>query len=172
MKNVKLSDLSEMDKHALFIEGTAQSLIEGGCLDGPPSSITPKGIGVYDQLMASGWKPERNTLRGLLGESRVAPEDLEVTTDLFMKWAEEVGAPGPARIAGQIMNEAAGWIASAAMSCHEAMRGYWDRSDDGFEAMRVGLERALRLLGYPTPDYAERDREEREKCEQREGELT
>ena len=59
----------------------------------------------------------------------------------------------------EILDEVADQITSTAMCCHEALREYWERNDEGFEAMRNGLENALRVLGYPMPDYAERDRE-------------
>ena len=51
-------------------------------------------------------------------------------------------------------------ITLTALCCHEALQGYWDRNDEGFKAMKNGLERALTLLGYPMPDYAKRDEEE------------
>jgi hypothetical protein len=59
----------------------------------------------------------------------------------------------------RVLDEVATEIARTAMCCHEALQGYWDRSDEGFEAMRDGLEKALRVLGYPMPNYAERDQE-------------
>ena len=67
------------------------------------------------------------------------------------------GKPSPAE--RYILDNIAEAITLTAMSCHEALRGYWERNDEGFEAMRDSLERALRLLGHPMPDYAARDRE-------------
>ena len=61
-----------------------------------------------------------------------------------------------------LLDEEADEVRLTAMCCHEALRGYWNRSDEGFEAMQNGLEKALRVLGYPMPDYDERDREAEE----------
>jgi hypothetical protein len=58
-----------------------------------------------------------------------------------------------------VLDEVADEIRRTAICCHEALRDYWERNDEGFEAMRDGLERVLRLLGYPMPDYDRRDRE-------------
>ncbi len=81
-------NMSEMQKHIIFVEGAGQALVERGYLEGPVS-ITPRGIGVYDQLMASGWMPQRNTVRRLLEDKGVPTEHLDITTALFMRWAEE-----------------------------------------------------------------------------------
>ncbi len=59
----------------------------------------------------------------------------------------------------KVLDKVADEITRTALCCHEALQDYWDRSDEGFEAMRHGLERALQLLGYPVPDYAQRDQE-------------
>ena len=78
----------EMAKHIVFVESAGDALIERGLLQGPVS-ITPKGIAAYDQLMASGWKPQRQIVHCLLRDKGVPEAQLEMTTDLFMRMAEK-----------------------------------------------------------------------------------
>ncbi len=73
------------------------------------------------------------------------------------EWPTETKHPSPAD--EDVLGNVAEAITLTAISCHEALRGYWERNDEGFEAMRDSLERALGLLGYPMPDYVARDRE-------------
>lgn len=78
--------------------------------------------------------------------------------------ARGVAKPGPHRAEpnheDDVRAKVAHEITLTALCCHEALQGYWDRNDEGFKAMKNGLERALTLLGYPMPDYAKRDEEE------------
>ena len=46
-------------------------------------------------------------------------------------------------------------LTSIAKSCDEAIRDMWDRSDDGFCALRRAAEEGLTILGCPLPDYDE-----------------
>ena len=80
--------MEEMTKHVVFVEGAGEALIQRGVLQGPVS-ITPKGIAAYDQLMASGWKPQHQIVRSLLRDKGVPEAQLEMTTDLFMRMAEQ-----------------------------------------------------------------------------------
>jgi len=77
----------DIRKHILFVEGAGQSLVKAGLLQGPVSML-PKGIAAYDQLMASGWKPQRHAVRRLLQDKGVPEAQLEMTVALFMKVAE------------------------------------------------------------------------------------
>jgi len=54
----------------------------------------------------------------------------------------------------EILEQVVETISCTAICCHEALHDYWDRSDEGFQYMQEDLERALRLLGQPLPDYA------------------
>ncbi len=54
----------------------------------------------------------------------------------------------------EILEQVVETISSTAICCYEALHDYWDRSDEGFEFMQEDLEKALRLLGQPLPDYA------------------
>lgn len=40
-------------------------------------------------------------------------------------------------------------------SCHEALTGDWDKSDDGFEAMMYSIEELAEKLKIKLPDYDE-----------------
>lgn len=83
-------ETTELTKHILYVEGAGQSLIKAGLLQGPVS-ILPKGIAAYDQLMASGWKPQSHIVRRLLQDKGVPEPQLEATTALFMRMAEHPG---------------------------------------------------------------------------------
>ena len=72
-----------LEKHMLWLQGTAERLVARGLLDAPVS-ITPKGIAAYDQLVASGWKPAPKLVRRLLREQGVPPEQLDGVTGLFL----------------------------------------------------------------------------------------
>lgn len=71
----------------LFVEGAGQALIEKGYLQGPVS-ITAKGIGEYDQLLASGWRPQRDIVRRVLQDKGVPAGHLELVTELIMQVTE------------------------------------------------------------------------------------
>ncbi len=80
--------LEDLRRHMLFVEGAGQALAAKGLLNGS-ASITPKGIAAYDQLMASGWRPNRTIARRLLKEDKGVPTtQLEMMTDLIMSVAE------------------------------------------------------------------------------------
>jgi hypothetical protein len=77
-------NLENLRNHIVFVEGAGQALAAKGYMDGP-ISITPKGIAAYDQLMASGWKPNREIVRRLLKDDKGVPTaHLDMMTDLIM----------------------------------------------------------------------------------------
>ena len=65
-------------------------------------------------------------------------------------------------------NDVADILRRQALSCYEALQGYWDYSQhpEEFESMLEGCERALRLMGEAMPDYTARDAEEQAKNEE------
>jgi hypothetical protein len=82
-------NLEDLRNHIVFVEGAGQALAAKGYMDGP-ISITPKGIAAYDQLMASGWKPNHEIVRRLLRDDKGVPTDqLDVMTDLIMSVVDE-----------------------------------------------------------------------------------
>ena len=42
---------------------------------------------------------------------------------------------------------------NTATSCHDAVAGAWDKSDDGFDALKKAAEEGLEILHAPTPEY-------------------
>lgn len=44
-------------------------------------------------------------------------------------------------------------LRNTATSCHDACTGAWDKSDEGFDAMKMAAEEGLAILGVPAPDY-------------------
>jgi hypothetical protein len=50
-------------------------------------------------------------------------------------------------------------LRSTATSCHDACTGDWDKSDDGFDALKRAAEEGLTILGAPLPDYGELEEE-------------
>jgi hypothetical protein len=84
----------DLRKHILFVEGAGQALAAKGFLNGS-ASITPKGIAAYDQLMASGWRPNRTIVRRLLKDDKGVPTtQLEMMTDLIMSVARSTEKEG------------------------------------------------------------------------------
>jgi len=82
-----------MTKHILFVEGAGQTLIERGWMKGPVS-IAPAGIAAYDQLMASGWRPQREAVRRILEWDKGVPAaKSEELTQLFMKFVAKEFSP-------------------------------------------------------------------------------
>lgn len=73
----------ELHHYLLWLEGAAHSLVASGHLDAPVV-LTPEGITVYDQLVASGWRPQRGVVRSLLRTKGIEVARLDETTDLFM----------------------------------------------------------------------------------------
>jgi hypothetical protein len=77
-------NLEDLGKHILFVEGAGQALSADGDLRGP-TSITPKRIAAYDQLLASAWRPDRRIVRRLLRDDKGVPAaQLDLMTDLIM----------------------------------------------------------------------------------------
>ncbi len=74
----------EIVNHMIYVEGRGQALIAEGLMSGPVS-ITPKGIAIYDQLMASGWKPQREIIRRMLQDRGMAENDLDKAVALFLQ---------------------------------------------------------------------------------------
>ena len=42
---------------------------------------------------------------------------------------------------------------NTATSCHDAVAGAWDKSDEGFDALKKAAEEGLEILHAPTPEY-------------------
>lgn len=74
----------ELSKHILWLEGAAQSLIARGLLKGPVA-ITSKGIAAYEQLIASGWRPQPQIVRRLLCDKGIPAAQLDEMTKLFLR---------------------------------------------------------------------------------------
>ena len=45
-------------------------------------------------------------------------------------------------------------LTNVATSCHDAVNGIWDKSDDGFIANQIALEEGLTILKAVPPEYA------------------
>lgn len=44
-------------------------------------------------------------------------------------------------------------LCNTATSCHDAVSGLWDKSDDGFDALQSAAEEGLTILGAKLPEY-------------------
>lgn len=44
-------------------------------------------------------------------------------------------------------------LRNTATSCHDAGTGVWDRSDEGFDSLKMAAEEGLAILGASAPDY-------------------
>jgi hypothetical protein len=77
------NELDELDQHkfavVVWIFGRAEDLKDAGLLEIGGSHITPRGVHVYDQLKASGFKPTTEEIRSLI--SYLMPEEDEKTID-------------------------------------------------------------------------------------------
>lgn len=51
-------------------------------------------------------------------------------------------------------------LRNTATSCHDACTGVWDKSDEGFDALKTAAEEGLAILGAPTPEYDNVESEE------------
>lgn len=83
----------DLANHILFVEGAGQTLAERGQTGGS-AQLTPEGTAVYNQLMASGWKPQRRMVRMVLKDNGVSPPHLNAITDLIMSVADECQSAG------------------------------------------------------------------------------
>ena len=44
-------------------------------------------------------------------------------------------------------------LRNTATSCHDALTGAWDQSEEGFDALKEAAEEGLRILRAPAPEY-------------------
>lgn len=61
-----LPSFSHEMKVALWVSGALEELKIAGCIGGGSYEATPKGIGMFDQLHASGFRPTESETRAAL----------------------------------------------------------------------------------------------------------
>jgi hypothetical protein len=44
-------------------------------------------------------------------------------------------------------------LRNTATSCHDAVTGVWDQSEEGFDALKRAAEEGLKILRAPEPEY-------------------
>ena len=60
-------ELNERKKTALYAFGVMHELCKLGLMAGGDKAISPKGLALFDQIKASGWRPDKDELRGCVG---------------------------------------------------------------------------------------------------------
>lgn len=85
-QDVNVDKKKILTQHILFMEGAKRALIIKGHLAGI-IGITPKGLAAYDQLKASGFKPNRSVLAWMLHQENTPADQIEGIVELLCREA-------------------------------------------------------------------------------------
>lgn len=104
---IDLNSLDEQEKTLLFVVGKVDLLIEHGFLGGKSPAL-PRALAFYDQVHASGFRPQESEVRETLRAMAVArcghlielrPGDFDDLVLLILKW-EPPTEPEPGKSDG------------------------------------------------------------------------
>ncbi len=65
----------ELQKHIIYVGGALDVLAQKHFIVGATPAITDKGRRAYQDLVASGWRPDRKILAKVLGDMDVPADD-------------------------------------------------------------------------------------------------
>lgn len=84
---MNIEDMEYGQKAMLWVYGRLNDLKEKGLVDGGSEQVTLRGVSVYDQLVATGFKPTMEDVVEIMGIMNiVTPEDISgVATLMFME---------------------------------------------------------------------------------------
>lgn len=87
---MNVEDLPHEKKVLLWVSGRLDALTKAGLVRGPVV-LTPKGVGQFDQLHATGFKPEQKDVVYALGAIFRAPIGVHINDSLIalvLEWKE------------------------------------------------------------------------------------